>query len=149
VNSGVFQILVAVAAVLALWVKQRRESARSRGERPGAAGSGQPDPTEEERTRRVQEEIRRKIAQRNAWQVAREEAPPVMTEEPPVEEGPVEVPVLREAPQIPIQAQAPAYRAEPAPAAPADDWLTELRGTQGARRAMVLREILGPPVGLR
>jgi hypothetical protein len=134
VNSGVFQILVAVAAVIALWAKQRREAARSRSEGPAAPAAGQADAMEEERTRRVQEEIRRKIAQRNA--------------------GPEEAPVLAEAtppPPPPVPARpAPA----PAPAAvravePAGDWLAELRGTQGARRAMVLREILGPPVGLR
>ncbi len=152
-NSGVFQILVAVAAVLALWVKQRREAARSRGEAPGATGSGRPDPTEEERTRRVQEEIRRKIAQRNAWQAAREDAPPVMTDEPAVasDSEPEGVQSLPDAPRMFARAQALPPRAEPppAPAAPAGDWLAELRGTQGARRAMVLREILGPPVGLR
>jgi hypothetical protein len=154
VNSGLFQILVAVAAVIALWAKQRREAARSRGEAPGAPASGRPDPMEEERTRRVQEEIRRKIAQRNAWQAAREENPPAMTEEPPPMEeapGPEEVAVLREAPPPPEPAPSLPARAAalPASAAPSGDWLTELRGTRGARRAMVLREILGPPVGLR
>ena len=33
--------------------------------------------------------------------------------------------------------------------APAHRWLPDLRSPQGLRRAMVLREVLGPPVGLK
>jgi hypothetical protein len=37
----------------------------------------------------------------------------------------------------------------PISVAPSFAWLSQLRDPQGARRAMVMREVLGPPVGMR
>jgi hypothetical protein len=151
------QILIAVAAVIAIWKKQRRASARSRGEGPAAARA---DPDEEERTRRVQAEIRRKIAQRGAWEDARADRAPPVAEPPPVaDEAPsaVSLPMADGVPDLPvapvpatfIQAVPASWEPEPASIAPTVDWLAELRYQRGVRRAMVLREILGPPVALR
>jgi hypothetical protein len=140
------QILIALGVILSLWNKQRQAAARARGEgRP----AGRPDPLEEERTRRVQEEIRRKIADRNAWEEARRAEPPQPGEAAPVEAEPEPEPAA-EAPRPVPAPQVPPERWDPPPAAaPPRDWLGDLRETQGARRAIILREILGPPVGLR
>lgn len=105
---------------------------------------------EEERTRRVREEIRRKIAERRAGSGV----PPRVFEEkwrpiPPAAEP--------EAPPAPAEmpAAAAAFQASaiPAVAAPGPSagvlWLEELRTRDSARRAILVREILGPPVALR
>jgi hypothetical protein len=175
-----------------LWLVQ---TLKKKGAQPRAA---EPDADEAERTRRVQAEVQRKIAERRAGRAA----PPVA---PARYEGPLPSPVAaprpvaqpswreRPARQVPIQIDEPAPAAEEAeeaeeaaalarqqrlaeqlralneanraaqtrqsaaitasvaPAAdlPAGGWLAELRQPQGVRRAVLLREILGPPVCFR
>jgi hypothetical protein len=156
---------------------------------------GMPPTTDEaERTRRVQEEVRRKIAERRGRPTAEEIARPA-EDRPTQEEGwrgflerggpvpnldPFGGPTRRAAKSSPpperisagavddpavLERQrwlaAQARDLKPAPALPAfgtaldaqpvvlSPWLVELREPAGVRRAIVLREILGPPVGLR
>jgi len=144
--EAVLRILLVFGALLALWNKQRRAAARAAEARP--APVAHEDAMEAERTRRVQEEIRRKIAQRTAV------APPRRPAPPPVVAAPA--PAFAAAP--PLQAASPLsaaeaspFRADTQPAAHPQgrDWQGELRQRTEARRAIVLREILGPPVGLR
>jgi hypothetical protein len=132
----------------------------------GAAGAA-PSAEEAERTRRVKEEVARKVAERR-----RAAMPPVVArqraEAPPVRPAPRPSPsadideVLTEQQNLVDQmrvlegAQAPSASGGavlPSTAVPVADgprgWLPELGDPRGARRAMVLREVLGPPVGLR
>jgi len=181
---------------------------------PRSRMEGEEDPEAAERTRRIQEEIRRKIAERQGRAVAMEERrePVVTRAEPPpllppsrvppvdpfggsmrkilrkieeaaeqrresVQEGgePVEAAVLRRQRELEEQlraaetqraearrrAQEIAAREIGAPAAPKSAWASanvrtagagvreELKDPRALRRAFVLREVLGPPVGLR
>ncbi len=177
-----FVIAVAVVAVL-----QKLKQARF-----GEAAGGPPavDPAQAERTRRIQEEIRRRIMERRGLsptprpEPEAEEEPPALPVPPPLIAAmqPVMVsPPLEQAMKAPAQeavsessrqqqivqqfreAQAalaagrdssPLSGAEPAMPASggsrrASPLLAELRSPAGFRRAVVLREILGPPVGLR
>jgi hypothetical protein len=154
---------------------------------------GTPPTTDEaERTRRVQEEVRRKIAERRGRPAVEEAARPA-EDRPTQEEGwrgflerggpvpnldPFGGPKRRAAAPAPARIPAggqddpavlerqrwlaaQARDLKPAPALPAfgtaldvqpvvlSPWLLELREPAGVRRAIVLREILGPPVGLR
>ncbi|MBP9914257.1 MAG: hypothetical protein KBF26_12720, partial [Opitutaceae bacterium] len=143
------------------------------------------DPEEAMRTRRIQEEIRRKIAERSSGGPLTAPAPPLFRENP-VAPRPVAVPL----PPRTIYREPPALQASPASTAailerqleleeqmraledsrrsaqrkaaalaaqtavlqppPArGELLQELRGAQNLRRAMLLREVLGPPVALR
>ena len=188
-------IILALAAAFAAWLKQRASK------KPARRSEG--DSTEEERTRRVQEEIRRKIAQRRAEgtaapeRVTREreaepvgqqpEVEPVETSEapetpiPPVDPfggkdawskwrdrrplaeppvpavsepalatavaPPISVPLdPRPTPSAAIGAPSPIL-AQPHPVV--SPWVSELGGPGGLRKAVVWREILGPPVALR
>jgi hypothetical protein len=163
-SETLFQIVLAVAAAFALWNKQRRSAAKKA---EPARVSREGDAMEAERRRRVQEDIRRKIAQRAARPnpPASGEAPP----EPPVaaerfnpvaagRAGPigagklesVSAPGRQPAAAVsPIEASPFRRDLAPAPPAPPPDWLVELRDHSGVRRAILLREILSPPVGLR
>jgi len=176
-----FLIAVAVVAIL-----QKLKTAGSTG--AGRTPSGM-DPEQAERTRRIQEEIRRRIMERRgATPVPPAEAgpadqPPPFPEAPPVIEAvrpvvvppppedatelPGEAPAFEPLPAAGLQEQmmrqlqeleaARAARRESvptatakAPAAAAGSAGTiNLRQAAGLRRAMVWREILGPPVGLR
>ena len=164
-----FLIAVAVMAVL-----QRVKKATERG------GSRQPVPAapgEEERTRRIQEDIRRRIMERRGLAPAGEggeesrpfPAPPPMIEEirpvrvePPPEAAPADERIAAElkrqqemlARMRELEASRRARtRAASAAitviAAPADRPALDLRSRGALQRAIVLREILGPPVGLR
>jgi hypothetical protein len=116
----------------------------------------------------VQEDIRKKIAQRafranqppadlrNERRAQRDEpaessaATEVL---PPFVAGkndPISVAPSRPA-GSPSPIEASPFRRDlpPAPPAPPPDWLMELRDHAGVRRAILLREILSPPVGLR
>jgi len=143
-SDSIFRTVVAlIVTALAIWSNRRRAGARTAV--PPSAPVRE-DPMEAERTRRVQEDIRRKIAQRAA-----RAAPPVIAAartEPPAP-PPSAAMAPPPAPVSPIEASP--FRRDPAPAVapPRRDWLAELRERQGARRAIVLREILGTPVGLR
>jgi len=125
---------------------------------PGGAPSG--DPEDDERARRVRAEILRKIAERRTGPPAlqparaREErwspGPPDIPEDAlKANRGPAEGPSAAGAPaRPPGGAPAPIGAASPGLSAGAA-WLEELRGRDSARRAILVREILGPPVALR
>ena len=215
------QVVIVIAGAIAYWLNQRQ---RAKQGLPPVDEDGHPMPenrpkqasfeetADAERTRRIQEEIRRKIAERRS-----ESGPPAAPLPPPVT---ISAPVRREATpppvfQDPVQEMMKEMQRRfvpvpdaPAPAAPpsesaqaageretltrqreleekmqalearqrtaqqrvaeikatdavaatsretagqvaADRWLTELRDPQTARHAIVLREIIGPPVGLR
>lgn len=157
-SDSIFRTAVALlVTALAIWSNRRRATARAAVRPPAPVRE---DPMEAERTRRVQEDIRRKIAQRAARAAppviaaagSEPSAPPpslAMAPPPPADQPLFAAPPSFAAPVSPIEASP--FRRDPAPAAapPRRDWLAELRERQGARRAIVLREILGPPVGLR
>ncbi len=199
-NREVLAILFVAVAWLAqkLGISKDRKAVRS-ADPKGSEG----DADEAERTRRVQEEIRRKIAERRAGappvlpssRYGGEPAPPVVAprpvapapvpwadvfersgepraEELPTRDKDLEAVLARqrglgekmrqlESASSAASAEAGGYSAggaaamlaqlEPAMPVfpPPSPWLSELRERQGARRAIVLREILGPPVALR
>jgi hypothetical protein len=134
---------------------------------------------EAERTRRVQAEVRRRIAERQgapppvASAPRPEPAPPVtrrldggVTEV--FEPAPAAMPpavdysaeqarqerltkelAAIEAGLPPPIASHQAYAPAPASPPPVQGWLVALRDPVNVRRAIILREVLGPPVGLR
>jgi hypothetical protein len=215
------QVVIVIAGAIAAWLTKRQ---RDKQGLPPVDEDGHPIPQnrpkqasfeatdDAERTRRIQEEIRRKIAERRS-----ESGPPAIPRPPPVT---IPAPVRREATpppvfQDPVQEMMKELqrRFAPVPDAPtpvdttaqsaqaegeremltrqreleeksqaleaqqrvtrqrvaeikatdaaattsrestdqavADRWLTDLRDPQTARHAIVLREIIGPPVGLR
>lgn len=177
-----FVIAVAVVAIL-----QKFKRAR-----PGTADAGPAaeDAEQAERTRRIQEEIRRRIMERRGLapgpapgSAAGEEplpfpaAPPMIEEvrpflvSPPPEQVMAAPTVTDQALELERQQQMlgqlrelEAARPGPTQDAPASTagavssaaetgranrLLAELRQPAGLRRAVLLREILGPPVGLR
>ncbi len=178
--------VVVVAGILWLLQALKKKTAQPRGADPGA--------DEAERTRRVQAQVQRKIAERRAGRapapaaparydgplpspvaaprpvyggVRRErefEPPTIVLEESPPAEPAAETAALARQQQLAEQLralneasraaqtrQSAAIAASVAPAAetPAEGWLAELRQPQGVRRAILLREILGPPVCFR
>ena len=192
------QLLLVIAGSIAYWLNQRK---RERGgesadydedgipeSRPTVAPNA--DAMEEEvRTRRIQEEIRRKIQERRGGG-APVPAPPPLREEAPAYEIPSEPDwreeeVPRSVPQPPPlddgvlarqralqeQLEALAERRRAALAAARNDspvtaaaigasatgmaspksgaLLRDLRNPESVRRAIVLREVLGPPLALR
>lgn len=175
------QVLVAVAiAVVAILQKfKQARTQETAGEAPAKDGQ------EAERTRRIQEEIRRRIMERRGLMPAPPDAPDSVEEAPEFPEPPPmfeEVrPVMVEPPSLQAMdaAAAPGYSRElerqqqmlarlreletarpahariapatvEAPvAAPANRLPADLRTPAGLRRAVVLREILSPPVGMR
>lgn len=198
------QIFIAVAGAVAYFLKQQKDATTREPEEESDASKG--SMTEDtERTRRIQEEIRRKIAERRGGAQpplvatatsARPLASPVLAPRPVANSGGG---VLREKLETKLaQAQAReqarvaaqdrkeqlegqlrenetvrlaeqrrfaeisiANRAENKATAVAQTtadalaargsraWLDDLRNPDSARRAMVLREVLGAPVGLR
>ncbi|HEY0968736.1 MAG TPA: hypothetical protein VGD88_15195 [Opitutaceae bacterium] len=191
------QLILVIAGSIAYWLNQRKRE--QRGEAADYDEDGIPEnrPTvapnadameEEQRTRRIQEEIRRKIQERRAGGApAAPVEPPPLREEAPAYEAPVEEPSWREqaprAPQppplddgvlarqralqeqlqalaerraaleaarsrasAPVLAAATATHARPSKSAAL---LRDLRDPESTRRAIVLREVLGPPVALR
>ena len=196
--------VLAILFIAVAWLAQKLGIGKDRKAVKGAGPTGpEGDSGEAERTRRVQEEIRRKIAERRAGappvlpssRYGREPAPPVvaprpvapapapwadlfersgepLAEEPPTRDKVLEDVLARQrglgekmrqldSASSAASAEAGGYspggaaamRAQLEPAMPvfppASPWLSDLRERQGARRAIVLREILGPPVGLR
>ncbi|MBW8781347.1 MAG: hypothetical protein JF599_05600 [Verrucomicrobia bacterium] len=177
-----FQILIGIAGVVAYWINQLRKNAAARSEE-----SPQRNPLGElaeadERTRRIQEEIRRKIAERRGASAPAAPVQPVRSQA----EAPAPVVIVRNdelaAPayqpekwmdetvlerQRVLAAQLAALEASRAAAvreaqtvrtpasvvvtAPAGELslLQELRTARSLRQAIVLREVLGPPVALR
>ena len=214
------QVVIVIAGVIAAWLAKRQ---RIKQGLPPVDEDGHPLPQnrpkqasfeetdDAERTRRIQEEIRRKITERRSESGPSSAPPPLVTipapvrreaTPPPVFQDPVQemmkelqrrfVPVpetptpaappnesaqaageretltrqreLEEKLQV-LEAQqrtaqqrvaeikatdaAAATSRESAGQAAADRWLTDLRDPQTARHAIVLREIIGTPVGLR
>lgn len=195
-----FQIVVAIVAAVAYFLSRNRKEA-DRTESPEQSDL---DPEQAERTRRVQEEIRRKIAERRGVtaeatprEVATERIPPLMrpTQVPPVDPfgGPMRR-IVREFEQTVAQWEAPPPEADAmaqaaelqrqarlkeqlqaleaarlAESQRAQELMVSrrvpmvsrtpvyatanlrgaLRDPRELRRAIVLREILGTPVGLR
>ncbi len=175
------QVVFALAAAFAYWLSQRKreaeENAAGREESDGPEGPRDfgVDIEEAERTRRIQEEIRRKIAQRMGHEPAPVAPPPLVREFAPAVPPVVvtSVPTYAAANEALLQRQrdlaeqlqaAEAARraarrsrtsAAMAQTSPnrgpetAGSWKEQLRGKDSLRRAIVLREVLGPPVGLR
>ncbi|HTT56121.1 MAG TPA: hypothetical protein VMF63_03355 [Opitutaceae bacterium] len=171
------QVLIVIAAAV-FAILQKFKIVRTPGTNAPAA---EEDPEQAERTRRVQEEIRRRILERRG-------TAPGVPPEPEVEAAPIPAPppiieavrpMVVAPPEAPAEEQrewerqqallqrlqeleaAPPARpgSESTPAAAtavgmaaptaAGSLIADLRNQAGLRRAVVLREILGPPVGLR
>lgn len=175
-NPIIWVVLIAGVSWLSKLIRGRPK--------PGSPAPGAPDGEEAERTRRVQEEVRRRIAERRsrvfqsapetaaprpaaqnqgenlrkliAKMAGEEPAPPALDEakaalarQRAIEE---KLRVLESEQAAALARAAQTAAVMPAPSAPAVSpagWLGELRDPRGLRRAIVLREILGPPVGLR
>ena len=179
-------IFVIIAGVSSLLKKLKPELDEEKPATPADSRTLQKDFDEIERTRRIQEEIRRKIAERRGLvsaapaPVAAPEAPKAAfreasvvpsshyhAEPPPLAQEEAINPILER--QRALAEQLAALQARhatvsrasqeawaPALATPAvsvnfDEtrWLGELRNARVLRKAIILREVLGPPVGLR
>jgi hypothetical protein len=169
--QALFFIAIAVVAILQRLKKSGQEESTPRS---------QVAPEEEERTRRIQEEIRRRIMERRGPAPARQPAeerrpfppaPPMIEEVRPLRVEPpslVEISdgvddsaeyrrqqdLIERARVAEAARRSRAAIAGPAPAAVAgaehsEQLIPGLHDRSGLRRAIVLREILGPPVGLR
>lgn len=177
------QILIGIAGVVAYWINQLRKNADARSVEERRQGNPLGELAEaDERTRRIQEEIRRKIAERRGAATPAAPVQPVRSQT----ETPTPVVVARRDEPEPsayqpekwmdetvlerqraLAAQLAALEASraaavreaqavrtPAPAiAPAPtgelSLLQELRTARSLRKAIILREMLGPPVALR
>jgi hypothetical protein len=206
ISEHVLQIIIALAAAIAAYLNNRKkekdgEPADFDGDgvpdnRPGQFEPAGMDMDEAERTRRVQEEIRRKIAERRAG--GQQPAPPLVAPRPITQPIPEVIRRRFEAPEAPApvpqrmsagaqadrdqevlerqrgleeqlrllearraehkrqaaEAAAPlsaavAYQTVATAKASGADLLADLRAPGGARRAWVLREVLGTPVGMK
>lgn len=171
VSGDIWWLVLAAGA----WLVQRIQAAQKKAAatRPGA------DAAEDEaaRTRRVQAEVRRRIAERRSAPPPAPppfdggEIPPEPVMEAPIEAAPGRVAIERRPTAPPggwdadLATVAANQRAamvvprgssaETAAAQTAELngraalWLAELRNPATVRRAVLLREILGPPIGLR
>lgn len=170
-------VAIAIAVVAILQKLKQARSQETAGEAPAKDGQ------EAERTRRIQEEIRRRIMERRGLIPVPPPAPDSGGETPEFPEPP---PMFEEVRTVVIEPPLPAMDATPspgysmelerqqqmlarlrelettrqahaviapetvvAPAAPGNRLPADLRTPAGLRRAVVLREILGSPVGMR
>ena len=164
-HLGSFLPLIIIAVT---WLLGARAT---RGLKKPGPTAAPPSLDETERTRRVREEVQRKIAERRR-EAAPSRAPSpapapaaAMRPAPPADEEDeaeaslqrqqslaTQVRVLEEA-RMAAEVRTRALASFAAPNAPAvrspSDWLQELRDPRSVRRAIVLREILSPPVALR
>jgi hypothetical protein len=176
------QVLIFVAIAVAAVFQRLKKANDGAGAGPAAAPA---DPEEEARTRRIQEEIRRRIMERRGLAPSPQPAsgtapepprfptaPPLIEEvrsyrvEPPAEAAAEAPDVQRAAAELKRQqelaervreldaarharAAVATESAKIALEAAANRPLPDLRSPSGLRRAIVLREVLGPPVGLR
>jgi hypothetical protein len=171
-------VAIAIAVVAILQKLKQARPQETAGEAPAR------DRQEAERTRRIQEEIRRRIMERRGLMPAPPPAPDSVEEAPEFPEPPpmfeevrpvmVEPPLqtmdaaaapgdsrelerqqqmlarLRELEMARLAPGRSAPATAEAPVATAANRLpADLRTSAGLRRAVVLREILGPPVGMR
>lgn len=182
------QIIIAVAGAVAWWLSQQRQAKED--EQTPPAEEGFDDPELAERTRRIREEIQRKIEQRTRArppvaapaesEVGYEEPPLVSREEfvPPPQPPPIsratvarmesqrtaeileQQAALAEKLRLAVEMKAAAGRRvqfetqvsdkEEAAAMVARNALgDDLRNPAALRRALILREVLGPPLALR
>jgi len=195
-NHLVFEprIWLLVFGGIAWLLKAVQGTKSARSSRPAAPSDTEADA--QSRTRRVQEEVRRKIAERQAgrrpaaippasytgpvaspvvaprpvadrpsWMDRGRDSAPIQIEEPPTEVSAEETAALvrqqkladqlnalNEADRAAQARQSAAITAGVTPApvnTPAEGWLAELREPPGVRRAILVREILGPPVCFR
>jgi len=128
---------------------------------PAAGGPSDSDPGDEDRARLVRAEILRKIAERRAPQPAsnrEERRSPGPTETPRTVQGGgrglIQAVVPEGLAAVQPRAAVPGTPKSSVPAGAAAPtggalWLEEMRSRDTARRAIVVREILGPPVALR
>lgn len=174
-----FLPLVVVIIVAVSVVRNVLQLSKKVRDNPPPSPRASEDPAQVDRTRRIQEEIRRKIAERRGQlmppvvETAEPTGePPVMILEAPAEpdDGQATVLVLERQRQLAEQMRAleEARLAEQRRAATAlsfrqtaaesqaellagarDQLLADLGDADGLRRAIVLREVLGTPVGLR
>jgi hypothetical protein len=185
-------LVIVIAGALAAMLNKRRKGAgggEDDGSDPASTVVG-----EDDQTRRIQEEIRRKIAERRG-QAAPEPAPtmpPVITPRPAVareyapslrdrleaklEQARVREEAAARTRSLAMQEQTRKFESDEAAVLKIENaahqrqvlalreaeslavttaagvravWLTQLREPQQIRQAIVLREILGPPVGLQ
>jgi len=171
------QVLIVIAAAV-FAILQKFKIVRTPGTKVPTA---EEDPEQVERTRRIQEEIRRRILERRGTAPGAPSEPEAETAPFPAPPPIIEAvrPVVLAPPAAPAEEQREWERqqallqrlqeleaaqvARPLPestvvaaagvgmAAPAANGrlIADLRNQAGLRRAVVLREILGPPVGLR
>ena len=182
----IFVIIMVVSSLL-----KKLKPAAEESSAPQSRPQPYDDSEDAERTRRLQEEIRRKIAERRgqvspppmpsqapeplfpmpSWAEPAEERSPYKVEEPVarVETVPATDPILEQQRELAEQLAAiktaqhvavnraswqvskPAETEAEAVIARADDvyGLRELRNARSLRKAIILREVLGPPVALR
>ena len=187
------QIVLAVAAAFAYWLTQRKQAEQEGDEERGPEAEQFPtrvdgELADEERARRIRDEIRRKIAERSGGLPI---PPPAEAEPPPLYRREPEPPPVRPRPQpMPVEPQVAARQEEdpwksvwaqqqklqeqmkalndarrkakefvnPQTAAVAPRSVPLVRGASlreelgdrdRLRRAIILREVIGPPVGLR
>jgi len=92
------QIIIAAAGAIAWWLNQRRKGGMEGDEEPVPPETTFEDPELAERTRKIREEIQRKIAERaRGYPTEQPTAPIDMTDEPPL----VREVVVTEAPPVP------------------------------------------------
>lgn len=206
------QIVLAIAGAIAYWLNARRKDAA--GEEADYDGDGKPDNVpgggramrdheqameHAENTRRIQEEIRRKIAERQSGEAPHAPMPPPLSPPPMPPAAPVfrreepergwldreveerraaaeresaavlerqrglaaQLAALQSRKDETVRAASSVWEAQPSISAMStasvgggrvrDDvgLLSELRNTRSLRRAIILREVLGTPAGLR
>jgi hypothetical protein len=172
-------LLVFIFVAVSIARNALRVAKRISQQPPSPLAAGGPDPEMTERTRRIQEEIRRKIAERRGATAATEALPVGPGMEPPIVplEQPAE-PVLvasdaavlerqkqladqlrrleesrvlsaRRVAQVTADLKTESESERGMFAASHGELLADLRDPVSLRRAFVLREVLGPPVGLR
>jgi|SRR5665213_3087893 len=132
----------------ATWKKLAKQSAPPRA-------PVRPAGDEEERTRRIKEEVRRKIVERRGAPAPTSAPAPLpapagdyLAEQARQERLAKEMAAIEAGLPPPIAAHQP-YAPSSSSPAPALGWLEALRDPLNVRRAIVLREVLGPPMGLR
>ncbi len=183
------QLIIVVAGAVAYWLNQRKRE--KEGQEADYDGDGKPefrgpvapnaDAMEEaERTRRIQEEIRRKILERRSggvpvpapveeyrevpeWQ-GEGPRPRTVVAPPPLDESVLARQRALQEQLDALEAKRAATRARSAAAFPSAPpsirsagmttketrpLVVALRNPTSLRQAIVLREVLGPPVGLR